>query len=503
MAEKPTGPAAAYAGPVAALPEAATPAEAAPWPATAELEPATAWAGLPGVPTQVFRLQAALDTTVSGVRGTTLALPANAFAYADDPEQKAVAGTVEVRLREFVSVADMVLNGLHTASGDNLLETGGMVQLTARTSDGRSCQLRPGAAVLVRLPAPRPVAGMQLFRGVPTAATGRVDWQSPRRALRPRQLRAGAPVFRAGMPLRLFLQRRLVCSEATLRELRRSPQRLRRKMWHEGRRVRVLAAWKAVILLDSAGRARGVRQTAPPTPELRANVERAVAQLPAFLPAYLQAPAEKQPRQRRRTLGVKPPRLRARGVVPVWLTVTKRGRILVKTDKGRPVYPAGIQDPEAPNAEAARQRLGKLSEQELAALETRQLGGYLFTASSLGWLNCDRFYNSNEPKVLFTVRDTEPEDLVCLVFHNLRAVLGGTAAGRRHEFKKVPRGEPVTVLALRRRGTELEMAMTQTAVGGTPLSGLHYQPVTPAQLQTVLRQLDHIGQPGAGGLSSR
>ncbi|GAB3842603.1 hypothetical protein GCM10028821_51100 [Hymenobacter jeollabukensis] len=469
--------------------------------ANAELLPETAWAGLPGVPTQVFRLQTALDTAVVGVRGTTLALPANAFAYADDPE-KIVAGTVEVRLREFVTVADMVLNQLHTASGDNLLETGGMVQLTARTADGRPCQLRPGASVLVRLPTAQPVAGMQLFKGVATS-TGRVDWQSPRRALRPRQLRAGAPVFRAGVPLRMFLQKRLACSDATLRELRRSPQRLRRKMWYEGQRVRVLAYWKAVIVLDSTGRARGVRQTAAPTPELRATVERAVAQLPSFMPAYLQPPAEKLPRQRRRSLGVKPPRLRTRSVVPVWLTVTKRGRVLVKTDRGRPVYPAGIEDPEAAGAGVARQRVSKMSEQELAALETRQLGGYLFTASALGWMNCDRLIRSNEPKVLFTVRDTQPEDLVCLVFHNLRAVLSGTSSGRHHEFRQIPRGEPVTVLALRRRGPDLEMAMTQTTVAGSSLDGLRYQPVTPAQLQTVLLQLDKVGQPGAGSLSSR
>jgi hypothetical protein len=468
--------------------------------AAGEQEPETGWGSVPGPPAQVFRLRAALDTTVRGARGTLLALPANAFAYEDDPKQQPVTGEVVVRLREFYTVGDMILQQLHTASGEQLLETGGMVLLTARTPDGHLCRLRPGASVLVRMPAPQPTAGMQIFAGVPTAA-GRIDWRAPRAAIRPNQLRPGAPVFRSRVPLAAFLQKRLLCSETTLRRLRRSPQRLRHvRAWNGGRTVRIVARWKAVIQLDSAGRATGVQQAGAPADELSTAVQQAVAQLPLFTPAYLQAPATKQPRQAGRSLRVKPARLRARGVVPVWLALTRQGRILVKAEKGRAVYPVALNSRNEP---ISREELSKLNAKEIATLETQQLGGYLFAASQLGWINCDRFQKSSQPQVLFTVRDAQPADAVSLVFHNFRAVMSGTPSTRGHQFQRLPQGEPVTVVALRRQGAELYMAMTKTTVGSTPLTGLNFQLVTPGQLQAALFQLDRIGTAQAGSLSRR
>ncbi|RAK62686.1 hypothetical protein DLM85_22725 [Hymenobacter edaphi] len=471
---------------------------------SAELLPETAWAGLPGPPTQVFRLQAALDTAVVGVRGTLLALPANAFADADDPEQKPVTGTVEVRLREFYTVADMVLNQLHTASGDKLLETGGMVQLTVRTPDGRPCRLRPGASLLMRVPAARPAAGMQLFSGVATR-TGRIDWQRPRRALNIRRLRGGGPLLRGSVSLQRFLQQRVTCSAATLRALKRSPTRLRHAKWFAQRRYRLLTQWRAVLFVDSTGRVARVKQTGSAPAELRAAVDQAVSQLPLFVPGYVLGPTTAPARRLRRgQVRVKPPRLATRSVVPVWLGVDRKGRVLVYSDRlaRTPVVGNALRT-EFISQQDAQQRLGRLSQQEANAMDAGQMGGYLFAATDLGWINCDQFYYSPQPKIQFTVRGSRPDEVVSLVFRNIRAVMAGQAYDGGHVFHNIPRNEPVTVVALRRRGTQLELALQTTTVDKAPLTGLSYQPVTPEQLRVALAQLNGAGQPAAPPALSR
>jgi hypothetical protein len=113
---------------------------------------------------QVFRVRAGRDTILVGQQGTRLVVPARAF---DVP---ASSGPVELRLREFYSIPDIVLAGLGTRAGLDLLETGGMLHLDA-AADGQTVHLRPNMQVLVQLPTKQQQPGMQLFEGVSNDAS--------------------------------------------------------------------------------------------------------------------------------------------------------------------------------------------------------------------------------------------------------------------------------------------------------------------------------------------
>ena len=137
----------------------------------AELEQFLA-TGLPAP--QRFALRPDRDTVLTGAQGTQLLIAADAW---DLPPG---SGPVELRVQEFYQTADLVLAGLTTTAGPDLLETGGMVHLAA-SAGGQPVRLRPGAAIHLRMPAASRQDGMQLFLSsgpAPGQATG-LDWQLP------------------------------------------------------------------------------------------------------------------------------------------------------------------------------------------------------------------------------------------------------------------------------------------------------------------------------------
>ncbi|MGI4871315.1 MAG: hypothetical protein ACRYFX_09065 [Janthinobacterium lividum] len=132
---------------------------------------------------QTFAVRPGRDTMLVAAQGTQLLLAADAW---DVP---AGSGPVEIKIQEFYQMPDIMLAGLTTTSGSELLETGGMVRVEA-TANGQAARLRPGAAVHLRLPTKRRQPGMQLFVSPgrpsstvlgPVGDTGPdlIDWQLP------------------------------------------------------------------------------------------------------------------------------------------------------------------------------------------------------------------------------------------------------------------------------------------------------------------------------------
>ncbi len=76
--------------------------------------------------------------------------------------------------------------------------------------------------------------------------------------------------------------------------------------------------------------------------------------------------------------------------------------------------------------------------------------GYLMSMSKLGWINCDRFYDTKSPTNLLVKADSVENTFVALIFKNMKSVLPGYQfTNYATEFKKIPIGEEVTILAYR------------------------------------------------------
>ncbi len=455
-------------------------------------------------PAQHFQVAAGRDTVLRCTEGTILHIPADAFTLADG---SAASGTVELQVQEFYKLSDIVLANLGTKSGPELLETGGMLHLEARSATGQPCSIRPGATLLLQMPSARPQAGMQLYTGVPTAQHT-IDWQQPAPALRFQQFDNRGP--RCKLPeaeLRQRLQRSIGYSPAMVARLRRQPRsaavrrQLRQLSWPN--KHQRLASSLVTLDLDATGKivATSIWWLGATDTVLHNAVLRAVAQLP-YQPATLRGPvrpgsdsnnrssriAAVAPRKERRKPAPRLPVLPVAGHTQLELGFTSSGGIqLISYDHGS-TGSSSNQGVPVIDARTARRQLGTAA---AGSMSVDSLAGYLFSATQLGWINCDRLLQCKAPRVLFTVANEAGSPArVQLVFRNIRAVLPGMQSAGGCLFANVPDQEPATIVALKREQGQTYLALQPTTLGQRTEQPLTYRPVTPAELQQALLQLE-------------
>ncbi|MFN0175871.1 MAG: OmpA family protein [Saprospiraceae bacterium] len=134
---------------------------------------------------QVLKIQSGQEQRVTAAKGTLVIIPANAFVFEDGTSP---SGEVDLLVQEAYDPSDFVLHNLTTMSDGRILQTGGMVSITAQ-SGGRELKLAEGAALTVSIPNGGNFdPSMELFYAQPVA-NGGVDWkpagQKFRKTLRP------------------------------------------------------------------------------------------------------------------------------------------------------------------------------------------------------------------------------------------------------------------------------------------------------------------------------
>lgn len=116
------------------------------------------------------------DTAIQGQKGTVLFVAANSFEQKDG---KSPALPIKIELREAYTFADMILQNLTTLSNGQLLQTGGMVHISATDANGQELQLAAGKKIDIAMPLKGELPkGMQLFTADRPAAdngTG-INW---------------------------------------------------------------------------------------------------------------------------------------------------------------------------------------------------------------------------------------------------------------------------------------------------------------------------------------
>src|SRR5690606_1991447 len=75
-----------------------------------------------------------------------------------------VTGMVKFSVTEYYKISDMLLSNLSTTSNGQLLETGGMVHITA-TSNNEELKLNNGQSIEINFPTKQKENDMQLFSG--------------------------------------------------------------------------------------------------------------------------------------------------------------------------------------------------------------------------------------------------------------------------------------------------------------------------------------------------
>lgn len=425
------------------------------------------------------------DTVLLGQQGTRLLIPRRAF---DVP---AGSGPVTLTLREFYSTADIVLAGLGTRAGLDVLETGGMLHLAA-TANGQAVQLRPTKKLRVQLPTQQPLPGMNCYHGVSADASHAPDWQLAGpgivRTLAGKKLRQRAqatgpkpgdrwPSLPKGngtlQPLLDQLAPLTAADLARLAQLKPADRDERRWWKSVGRNKQLSIKYiqRIALSVDSAG---AIQQALAQGGDsvLGRALGAAIKQLPPLRPASYLAWAA--PHRRRGTAAL--------GTLQV--LYTKDGQRLAHIEwqwLAKPDWPA--EDTVQSRALFARQ-LSSGSPLTLASDLHYELA-----AGGLGWINCDRLRDPG-PRIRYAVSLPIPVTLVSLVFKGQRSILASSyTEGGAAIFEQVPSGQAATVVALCRQGDTTYLATSDVRLGQPAAPTLSFHPVTLEQLRAELAQL--------------
>ncbi|MEL7425876.1 MAG: OmpA family protein [Bacteroidota bacterium] len=99
---------------------------------------------------QQYTVDPSKDQLIEGEKGGQFYISANSFVTLDG---EAVNSPVDIELTECYSLGDMISLGLTTTAQERILESGGMLRLTA-SSNGQPLQLKDGRSIGAAVPTP-------------------------------------------------------------------------------------------------------------------------------------------------------------------------------------------------------------------------------------------------------------------------------------------------------------------------------------------------------------
>ena len=447
-------------------------------------------------PAQVFLIRSERDTVLLGQQGTVVAVPASAW-------ELPAGGTVRLELREFYSTSDIILAGLSTRSGANLLETGGMVYMGA-TANEQPVSLRQGQRLLLRMPTTRKLDDMQFFQGVGTQPQHGPDWQLPPASAAKKAALATLEEERAKgfdlakdghwpqLPgsqnalLKLF-DKQMPLPRTTLARLKRprptvsEDEKQLLKAYTKANHKKIIRAVRVQLNVDSTGALLTPTLLPNGDDEQGAAVLAVVQQLTKWHPA----------RFRRLATPHRMEKINAAGQLTVLYTSAGKRLIGMQWDD------EATQMPRIERYLVALEAKARLEGRQQFAAQFASSGPlmldnklyYEMEASGLGWMNCDRFTEQG-PRIEFAVQTAEPNTVVTLVFQNQRSILASSRTEPAAAiFTEVPAGMAATIVAIRREKGVTYLATAAATLQPENQPILDFKPVSLEELRTSLAKL--------------
>ncbi len=416
------------------------------------------------------------DHWIAGQQGSAVRLAAGSLFDADGQPAN---GPVQVTMTEALALNDMIAEGLSTVANGRMLITGGMLRVDAQDARGRPLQLAADASMLVTLPAAIRQNGMTLF----TSNTG-ADWNDTRRApmdlsamkLPPRPQCAWPtyqpPFYKPDLsakPPKPVEPVRPIEPQPPRRESYRSSVRWYQFMSQSRIEARDAQRYEAAMTIYEQKLAKYEEKMATYHADCRTWPER--------WSRYKESLAQWQ----NDTVCARE---------AFWRTEPPKAeeRYKAQLDERRAVCEERERVWRA-EYELAMQRHGRTLD-SLGLTGARDLGAYVFAASQLGWINCDRFYDvpASQLHDLIVQDNDTTEKQVFLVFTGINSMLRMQKEGTSHYIQRdIPRQEPAVVVAYKVVDGRAFLAR-QAVARGKPVK-LDFVPSSIAEVRATIQGL--------------
>lgn len=123
-------------------------------------------------PTQKMLIDAGKDNVLTGIKGTVIYIKANSLV---DANGESYTGQATIELEEYYTLADQLLANLQTLHNGQLLQTQGMLHITAMAEDSSALGIHPDQPVRIEIPVKEKVSTAKIFTGE-RDSTGNMNW---------------------------------------------------------------------------------------------------------------------------------------------------------------------------------------------------------------------------------------------------------------------------------------------------------------------------------------
>ena len=393
---------------------------------------------------QYFTCKTDIETVLKGAEGTTLTIPKDCF---ETETGSILRGVVKIELKEFLKTSDMILANLVTESDGKLLETGGMIFLNATDSEGNKVKIRSDEDIKITLPKPPKAEEKQLFYGE-KSPNGRINWTLPK-PLEDNFNNVGFtiveqnPEFPDGQAaLFKYIQKSLVYPNIA---------------WENRMEGTVYVSFT----VNKNGAINNVQVKRGIGGGCNEEAVRLIKSMPRWKPTKRNGVA-----------------------VPTDYTLPIRFRL---SNRNLPNADTLIKAPSAFAFANDSAKLDKFFEME----DTRE---YIMNTQKLGWINCDRFINlQNTERTDFIVWNNKPDADICLVFKNYRTIVAAWSnSGTKAQFKGLPIGQPVFIVATSPDGGKFNISVTETVISKDPSTTIELKTVEKEAFIKELHRLDAV-----------
>jgi len=387
---------------------------------------------------QLFDIPIDKDTTILCKEGTSIRIEANSFIY--ENTSKKISGNVKVSVIEYYNLSDMILANLSTMSGNRILETGGMINITASVDDN-NCVLKAGKEIEIGFPMKEKKSDMQLFSGK-WLNKDQIDWQLLK------QLPDTTKIF------------------SLVEEMPEFPM-------GDANRIKFILE---NINYPQLAKERGVQGTVYVnfTVSENGNIQD-IKLLRGIDPVLDQAAMD------------------AVGKMPVW----KPGKHLGKNVRvafNMPISFTLDGNFNTNDKQYAKEFEKNRNDDNLKDASLSEVSRYLFSTSKLGYLNCDRFYYTNAQRINYLVRSDSIgiNGSIMLIFDNMNSIYYGNSSKNQFQFLNVPIDEPITIVAIQYKNSVPYLAIKKTRTSEKVVTDLDFMPMTMATLKTEMKKLDKV-----------
>lgn len=383
---------------------------------------------------------------VTGREGTKLTIGKDVF---ETENRQNTEGSIRLELKEFYTLEDIIAADLTTQSDGEMLETGGMIYLSATDSKGQKLKIKSGKSIRIEMPRLPNSSEKQLFYGEKQGDSP-INWRL-------------APIVKGEFGLNAYTV------------VDQNPE------FPDGQKAMLGFINKTIKY---------------PLKAYLANAEGTV-----YVGFVVNAIGEIQDVNIKRGLccGLNEEAIRVVQAMPRWKAGRSNGNpvkvsltLPIKFKKNKAIIADSSHIMVFGRDSAAIEDYRKEGENRL---KIQEIETYVFNSRQLGWINCDRLLDNKKPKTNVVVFcDSENTD-VKMIFKNTKSIISGWSERENYvTFANVPSGEPIYLVLTNIDKTGTKAAIIETITEKNQTLTPDLQVLTPKVFLEKLKTLTFNNQ---------